>query len=217
MGEFSSSVDAIATLPLGKRRALDDCIIRIADIIGALLCLAILAPILPLTALLIRLDSRGSPIFRQKRVGKDGVVFVMYKFRTMRDDAHKLSQQFRYGNEPVVKMMNDSRITRIGGILRKYSIDELPQFMNILKGDMSFVGPPPCVLEEVNAYNKHQRDRLAGKPGLTGLAQINGRSDLDFDSIVRFDIHYNRNRSARFYFKILFQTIPYCLSCKSSY
>ena len=217
MGEKFIDIDLISSLSFEKRRAVDDCIIRLADVVGVLFCLAILAPIFPLMALFIRLDSRGLPVFRQKRAGKNGVVFTMYKFRTMCDGADKLPHQFRNRNEPVVKMVDDSRITRVGNVLRRCSIDELPQIINILKGDMSFVGPRPPVLEEFSGYNEYQKSRLAGKPGLTGLAQINGRSDLDFDSIVKFDIYYNSNRSVRLYFRTLFQTIPYCLSGKSSY
>jgi lipopolysaccharide/colanic/teichoic acid biosynthesis glycosyltransferase len=217
MENYSTSVDLAIDVPSAKRRTIDGYIIRFLDIAAALFGLAILAPIIPLIALLIRLDSPGSPIFRQKRAGKDGIPFEIYKFRTMCDGAGKMHQSFRNEDEPVVKLANDHRITRLGEVLRKYSIDELPQILNILKGDMSFVGPRPCVFEEVKAYNAYQRQRLVGKPGLTGLAQINGRSDLDFDSIVQYDIHYNRNRSIGIYLSILFRTIPYCLSCKSSY
>lgn len=217
MGEASASFELVSSLPLEKRRVVDDYIIRIADVIGASFCLVISAPILPLITFLIRLDSFGPAIFRQKRAGKNGSIFTIHKFRTMRNGAGKLPQRFRNEYEPVVKIANDSRITRMGSILRRYSVDELPQLINILKGDMSFVGPRPPVLEEFDAYGEHQRSRLAGKPGLTGLAQINGRSDLDFNSIVKFDTYYNENRSVRLYFKILLQTVPYCLSCKSSY
>ena len=217
MGEASVSFDLVDHLPLEKRHVVDDHLIRITDIFGALFCLVISAPLLPLIGFLIRLDSSGPLIFRQKRAGKNGSVFTMHKFRTMHNGADRSPQRFRNGYEPVVKIANDSRITRMGSILRKYSVDELPQLINILKGDMSFVGPRPPVLEEFNAYGEHQRSRLAGKPGLTGLAQVNGRSDLDFNSIVKFDTYYNENRSVRLYFRILLQTIPCCLSCKSSY
>jgi lipopolysaccharide/colanic/teichoic acid biosynthesis glycosyltransferase len=218
MAEDSINVDlAVGVSLLRRRHAADDYIIRVCDVIGAIFCLIILAPILPLIVLAIRLDSAGSPIFRQIRAGKDGVPFVIYKFRTMCDGAEKLCKGFRNRNEPVMKLENDSRVTPLGEYLRRYSLDELPQVINILKGDMSFVGPRPCVLEEVNSYTEYQRQRLAGKPGLTGLAQINGRSELGFDKIVRYDIYYNRNLSIGLYFKILLKTIPYCLSCKSSY
>jgi len=217
MGEDSLNVDLPVGVYLGRRRGVDDYIIRVCDLIGAIFCLIILAPILPLIALAIRLDSTGSPIFRQMRAGKDGVPFVIYKLRTMCVGAERMCKGFRNGNEPVVKLKNDSRVTPLGDFLRKYSLDELPQVINILKGDMSFVGPRPCILEEVDAYSEYQKQRLNGKPGLTGLAQINGRSDMDFDSIVEYDIYYNRNCCVGFYFRILLKTIPYCLSCKSSY
>jgi lipopolysaccharide/colanic/teichoic acid biosynthesis glycosyltransferase len=216
MGEDSINVDLAVGVSLRRRRAVDD-IIRVCDVIGAILCLMILAPVLPLIALAIRLDSPGSPIFKQKRAGKDGVPFIIYKLRTMCDGAERMCKGFRNGNEPVVKLENDSRITPLGDFLRKYSLDELPQVINILKGDMSFVGPRPCMLREVNAYSEYQRQRLNGKPGLTGLAQINGRSGINFDSIVEYDIYYNKHCCVGLYFRILVKTIPYCLSCKSSY
>lgn len=216
MGEDSVNVDLAVGVSLRRRHVVDD-IIRVCDVIGAILCLIILAPILPLIALAVKLDSPGSAIFRQMRAGKDGVPFVIYKLRTMCDGAERMCKGFRNGNEPVVKLKNDSRVTPLGDFLRKYSLDELPQVVNILKGDMSFVGPRPCILEEVDAYSEHQRQRLNGKPGLTGLAQINGRSGISFDSIVEYDVYYNRHCCLRLYFKVLLRTIPYCLSCKSSY
>lgn len=217
MGERLAEIDLTIDVTSRERRVIDEYIIRFVDVVGALFGLTILAPILPLMAFFIRLDSPGPPIFRQKRAGKDGVPFEIYKFRTMCDGADKLPQGFRNRHEPVVKIEDDRRVTRLGSFLRRYSIDELPQLINILKGDMSLVGPRPCMLEEVDAYSEYHRQRLAGKPGLTGLAQINGRSDLDFDSIVRYDVYYNRNCSSNLYVKILLKTIPYCLSCKSSY
>jgi lipopolysaccharide/colanic/teichoic acid biosynthesis glycosyltransferase len=209
MGEDSINVDLAVGVSLRRRGAVDDYIIRVCDVIGAILCLMILAPILPLIALAIRMDSAGSPIFRQMRAGKDGVPFAIYKLRTMCVGAEKLCKGFRNGNEPVVKVKNDSRVTPLGDFLRKYSLDELPQVINILRGDMSFVGPRPCMLKEVNAYSEYQRQRLNGKPGLTGLAQINGRSGINFDSIVEYDIYYNRHCCVSLYFRILLKTIPY--------
>lgn len=217
MGEDSVNVDLVVGVSLRRRHVVDDYIIRVCDVIGAIFCLIILAPILPLIALAIRLDSPGSPIFRQMRAGRDGAPFVIYKLRTMCVGAERMCKGFRNGNEPVVKLKNDSRVTPLGDFLRKYSLDELPQVINILKGDMSFVGPRPCILEEVDAYNEYQRQRLNGKPGLTGLAQINGRSGINFDSIVEYDIYFNQNRSIALYFSILFRTIPYCVCGKSSY
>ena len=197
-------------------RTYHDYIIRLVDIIGAVIGLIILLLILPILAIAIKWDSSGPAIFQQKRAGKNGVIFKVYKFRTMCKDADK-HERFRNANEPVVKLNNDARITKVGCFLRKCSIDELPQFINVLKGEMSLVGPRPCVLKEVEAYNDYQRGRLAGKPGITGLAQIRGRSDLNFDDIVEYDIFYNKNRTFGLYCKILLKTIPYCLFRKSSY
>jgi len=217
MAEYSDKMDSRAFAISKKNRNLDDCVIRAMDIIIAIFGLIILMPLLPLISVIICTDSPGSPIFKQKRAGKNGVVFTMYKFRTMCEGADKKPQEFRNENEPVLKITEDCRITKAGNILRKFSIDEFPQFINVLKGDMSFVGPRPVVLKEYYAYNDYQKGRLAGKPGITGLAQINGRSDLEFDEIVKYDIYYNENRSVLLYLKVLFRTIPNCLFCKSSY
>lgn len=217
MGEYSDEIDLGAFVISRKPGSFDDYIIRAMDILIAILGLIILMPILPLISVIIWVDSPGSPIFRQKRAGKDGVIFTMYKFRTMREGADKRFQQFRNENEPVVKILNDCRITKIGNILRKLSIDEFPQFINVLKGDMSFVGPRPPILREYYAYNDYQKGRLTGKPGITGLAQINGRSALEFAKIVKYDIYYNKNRSVLLYLKIIFKTIPNCIFGKSSY
>jgi lipopolysaccharide/colanic/teichoic acid biosynthesis glycosyltransferase len=119
--------------------------------------------------------------------------------------------------EPVIKSKRDRRVTRIGKYIRKYSMDELPQLLNVLKGEMSLVGPRPPVIKEAHMYNPYQKIRLRCKPGLTGLAQINGRTDMDFDSILRFDILFIKKRSIRLYFKILALTVPCILRGKSSY
>jgi lipopolysaccharide/colanic/teichoic acid biosynthesis glycosyltransferase len=217
MGEHSIDVSSMAVSPFWKSEVLDRHLIRLADILGAILCLCILAPVFPLIAFLIRLESCGPTIFKQKRPGENGVVFTIYKFRTMYDGSDKLLRCFRTDTEPVMKIPNDCRVTRVGRFLRKFSVDEFPQLVNILKGNMSLVGPRPPLLEEFEAYDEHQKERLACKPGLSGLAQINGRSDLHFDKILEYDIFYAKNRSFSLYVKILLKTIPYCISCKSSY
>jgi len=145
----------------------------------------------------------------------------MFKFRTMYNDSEPSAVHFRSNErgeiEPVIKVRNDSRVTRAGKFLRKYSLDELPQLFNVLKGNMSLVGPRPPVLEEVKIYNAYQKRRLDGKPGMTGLAQISGRTDLNFNSIVKLDIEYLQNRSIWLYLKILILTIPCFILGKSSY
>jgi lipopolysaccharide/colanic/teichoic acid biosynthesis glycosyltransferase len=157
-------------------------------------------------------------MFKQKRVGKDGRVFQIYKFRTMdhnldntRHQAFmKAFVQGKVGNgddgHAVYKPFTDSQVTRVGRILRKTSLDELPQLFNILKGEMSLVGPRPNVLWEVEAYKGWHMERLSVLPGITGLAQVNGRSAISFDTIVRYDVEYARNKSLRMDLKILWKT-----------
>ena len=174
-----------------------------------------------LIGVIIKLDSAGKILFKQARVGKNGKIFEMLKFRTMYHDTEPSPAHYRSNErgeiEPVIKIRNDSRVTRAGKFLRKYSLDELPQLINVMKGSMSLVGPRPPVLEEAKRYNAYQNRRLYGKPGLTGLAQISGRTDLNFDKIVKLDIEYLQNRSVGLYLKILVLTIPYFILGKSSY
>lgn len=161
----------------------------------ALLAIAVLA--LPI-AIAIRLDSPGPVLFRQQRVGRDGRTFGMLKFRTMRIDAEQQLEALRAQNEgagPLFKLRSDPRVTRVGAVLRKYSLDELPQFWNALKGDMSVVGPRPPLPGEVTAYDGTVMRRLYLKPGITGLWQISGRSDLSWDESVRLDLRYVENWS----------------------
>lgn len=145
----------------------------------------------------------------------------MLKFRTMVQSFPREVPRYRTNSkgepEPVIKKRDDERITRLGRFLRKYSLDELPQLINILKNEMSIVGPRPPVPEEFVAYSAYQKKRLEAKPGITGLAQINGRSDMDFDDIVQLDIQYIRDRSFWLNFRIILLTIPFVLTGKSSY
>jgi len=171
--------------------------------------LLLLSPVLLVLALLITLDSRGPVFFRQERIGKDGKPFTMYKFRSMVTDAEKLLLDLRDatdGNGVLFKMKVDPRITRVGRVMRRYSIDELPQLINVLLGNMSLVGPRPPLQREVDTYGLDMRRRLLVKPGLTGLWQINGRSDLDWDESVRLDVRYVENWSFTFDFMILWKT-----------
>ena len=201
--------------------AIQDYVIRISDIIIATLLLILLAPFFLIIAIFIKLDSSGEVFFKQERVGKDGEIFMMYKFRSMCNNADKMSHKFRRNDsgvtEPVIKRKNDSRVTRIGRFLRKYSIDELPQLFNVVMGHMSLVGPRPPVLIEEKLYTDSQRERLKVKPGLTGLAQIANRSDLSFDQIIELDKHFIDNRSIILYYKIIFLTIPFLFSAKGAY
>lgn len=166
---------------------------RVVDVIAASALLMVLSPVLILTAILIRLES-GSPIlFRQERVGKDGKHFEMYKFRSMVIDAEERKSSLRTENElggPHFKMRNDPRITRVGRVIRRLSIDEMPQFLNVLKGDMSLVGPRPPLPQEVAQYSEWHMKRLQVTPGITGLWQILGRVELSFDEMVSLDLNY---------------------------
>ena len=202
-------------------RTSHDRLIRFFDIALSALAFSFLWPLLCLIGLLIRLDSPGPVLFRQDRVGLGGRLFRIFKFRTMRPGEpysiprYKRNSQGRL--EPVIKLKDDKRVTRVGYFLRKFSLDELLQLLNIIRGEMSLVGTRPPVPEEVDAYNDFQWGRLGGKPGLTGLAQINGRSEMEFDRIVEFDVYYIKNRTIWLYLKILILTVPYFLSGKASF
>lgn len=192
---------------------------RIGDILGASLGLIALSPIMLLTAIGIKIDSKGPVLFSKledgtkvKRVGQKGKLFNFYKFRSMFPNTHKL----RYGelaqantrkDGPLVKITNDPRVTAVGKFIRKYSIDELPQLWNVLIGNMSLVGPRPHFPEEVEKYQKHHRFVLTIKPGLSGLAQISGRSDLSFEEEVKLDRYYIENWSLWLDIKITIKTL----------
>jgi len=193
---------------------------RLFDIVVSGLALVALSPLILLTAIAIRLDSPGPIFFMQTRVGRWGRLFQVYKFRSMYVDAEERKQALQALNEadgPVFKMKRDPRITRVGRIIRKLSIDELPQLINVLKGDMSLVGPRPPLPKEVDQYEYRQRRRLDAVPGITGLQQVSGRSDLDFDRWVAFDVEYIERQSLWFDLKILLKTIPAVVTGKGAY
>lgn len=193
---------------------------RLLDVLVAGLALIVFSPLLLLTALAIKLDSPGPVFFKQTRVGKWGRLFAIYKFRSMYIDAEKRKQELAAQNEasgPVFKMKRDPRITRVGRILRKLSIDELPQLLNVLRGDMSLVGPRPPLPREVEQYEYSQRRRLDAVPGITGLQQVSGRSDLNFEQWVAFDVAYIEQQSLWVDIKILFKTIPAVLTGRGAY
>ncbi|MBC2324514.1 sugar transferase [Listeria booriae] len=184
--------------------------IRLFDIIAALLAIIISAPITMIVALFIKLDDPKGPIFfRQKRIGKNQVPFYMYKFRSMHVDAEAKLEALLAENEMeghMFKMKDDPRITKIGKFIRKTSLDEFPQFLNILKGDMSFVGPRPPLEREVAAYSEYDLQRLTVTPGCTGLWQVSGRNTLTFEEMVELDLKYIRERSMWLNIKILCAT-----------
>lgn len=184
---------------------------RLMDIVCSLFGLIILSPLLLIIALAIRLDSKGNAIYSQQRIGKDGKPFTMYKFRSMVENAESQLQSLQEKNEmdgPVFKISSDPRITRVGKLIRKTSIDELPQLINILRGEMSIVGPRPPLPNEVEKYNAYQKQRLSVTPGLTCFWQIHGRNDISFSQWVEMDLRYIRERSLTLDIKLIFMTIP---------
>lgn len=184
---------------------------RFMDIVGSIIGLAITAVIFPFVAVAIKLDSKGPVLFAQTRIGKNGRRFKIYKFRSMYIDAEKRKGELKKQNEVdglMFKMQNDPRVTRVGKMLRKTSIDELPQFYNILIGDMSLVGTRPPTEDEFEQYTPYYRKRLSMTPGLTGLWQVSGRSNIsNFDEVVKLDLQYIDYWSLSMDVKILFQTI----------
>jgi exopolysaccharide biosynthesis polyprenyl glycosylphosphotransferase len=193
---------------------------RALDIAGAALGLTLGAPFLGLIAAAIRLDSPGPIIFRQTRVGANGELFEMYKFRSMVEGAEEELDELRDLNEvdgPIFKMRDDPRVTRVGRILRRTSLDELPQLWNVLRGDMSMVGPRPPLPSEVTEYIEWHKKRLEVRPGVTGLWQVSGRSLVSFDEQCLLDIYYIENWSLWLDFKILLRTIPQILFGNGAY
>lgn len=192
---------------------------RVVDLTICLLALPFIFPVLLVCALLIWLDDPGPVFFKQLRTGKGGGRFPMYKFRTMVTNAEELKIQYAHLNEltwPDFKMTNDPRVTRVGKILRKTSLDELPQIINVLKGDMSLVGPRPTSFD-VSTYSLPHTERLEVLPGITGLWQISGRSDIDFDQRLLLDIEYIERRSLWFDLQILFGTVAAVFKQEGAY
>jgi exopolysaccharide biosynthesis polyprenyl glycosylphosphotransferase len=193
---------------------------RACDVLVAGLGLLLLAPLLLAVALAVKLSSRGPVVFRQERIGLRGRPFTLLKFRTMVEGADRMLDTLREQNEadgPLFKLRSDPRITRVGHFLRRYSLDELPQLVNVLKGEMSLVGPRPPLASEVELYEEWQLDRLEVRPGITGLWQVSGRSELSFEEYVRLDLFYVENWSIAYDLFILSKTIPLLVSAKGAY
>ena len=217
-----------AVLANHKTSAAVDLPCRMLDVVLAGILLIVLMPLFALIAIAIRLDSRGPILFRQRRFGRDQEPFVVTKFRTMHHGAdHEAHRTFVLGliagdqperpnGGPQFKMVEDERVTRVGQLLRRSSLDELPQLWNVLLGDMSLVGPRPPIPYEVEHYPPHWFARFAVKPGLTGLWQVSGRSEVTLEEMVALDIEYSRRRSLWLNLLILARTIPAVLSCRGA-
>ena len=184
---------------------------RAMDIIGSLCGIILLSPLLIIVALAIKIeDPKGSIFFSQQRCGKDNKLFPMYKFRSMVSNAEELLEELMEHNEmdgPVFKIKEDPRITRVGKFIRKTSIDELPQLFNILRGDMSIVGPRPAIPHEVAEYSHYHKQRLLVKPGLTCIWQVSGRNSIGFDEWMEMDLEYITTRSLWMDIKLIFKTV----------
>jgi len=172
---------------------------RLIDIAASAVALVLMAPLLALAVLAIRLESRGRAIYRQRRAGKDGKAFDVFKLRTMVDGAEHIGAGLAVN-------VNDSRITRVGAFLRRTSLDELPNLLNVLRGEMSLIGPRPTLPVQVNQYSERQRRRLAVKPGITGWAQVNGRASLPWAERIELDLYYVEHRSLALDLRILART-----------
>lgn len=193
---------------------------RAYDITLSLTLLAALSPLLLITALAILMESRGGVFFRQVRVGLNGETFNMIKFRSMSNDPslHAKVAAMKSDRDGVCrKFVNDPRVTRVGNFIRKFSIDELPQLFNVLKGEMSLIGPRPALISEVEQYSDYDRKRLEGVPGISGLWQVSGRADLDFEQQVELDIRYNQQRNLWMDLYITIMTVPAVLMGKGAY
>ena len=183
---------------------------RALDLAGACFALAVATPLLVVAALAIRLEGPGHPIYRQRRVGRDGVPFDLFKLRTMVSGAETMGAG-------LIVDHGDDRITKIGGLLRRTSLDELPNLINVLRGEMSIIGPRPTVPVQVAQYTDRQRGRLAVKPGITGWAQVNGRTSLPWPERIELDLWYAEHRSARLDLSILVRTARMVLTGSGLY
>lgn len=183
---------------------------RLIDVIGSIVALVVFTPTMLVIMLLIRLEDRGPVFYGQTRIGKNGAEFKMWKFRSMRANAHELRSQMMAQNDadgPMFKIKDDPRVTKIGHFIREKSLDEIPQFFNVLKGEMSLVGPRPSLPEEVMEFDSRERERLNVLPGLTGLWQVSGRNDLSFDDMIALDLEYVKHHSVLWDIKIIFITV----------
>jgi exopolysaccharide biosynthesis polyprenyl glycosylphosphotransferase len=220
--ERFGQVDSLVGLPRTARKTFpyDTTLKRLLDVVLAAIGLVATLPLWLAIVIAIRLDSPGPAVFIQERVGLNGRLFRFYKFRSMFTDAEHRLAELESSNEvsgPVFKMRADPRVTRIGTLLRRTSLDELPQLLNVLKGDMSLVGPRPPLPREVEQYRPSDAVRLSVKPGLTCLWQVSGRSTVGFDEWMEFDREYVRRMSLPLDVSILLRTVWAVLSCRGAY
>ncbi len=193
---------------------------RLLDVTGSLLGLTLLSPLLLSVALAVKVTSSGPVLFRQKRIGADEKVFICYMFRSMYEDAEARQEELEAMNEAdgaVFKIKNDPRITPVGRFIRRWSIDELPQLINVLRGEMSLVGPRPLPVRDFERMSETHKERLAAIPGMSGYWQISGRSNLSFDDMVRLDLYYIENWSLSFDIKIILKTLGAVLKREGAY
>jgi exopolysaccharide biosynthesis polyprenyl glycosylphosphotransferase len=193
---------------------------RVTDLTGSMVALIMLSPVFVVAAILIKTTSRGPILFAQTRSGLNGRTFTLYKFRSMYRDAEARRAALASRNEmsgPVFKIKDDPRVTPVGRWMRRFSIDELPQFWNVLSGDMSLVGPRPPIPEEVKKYERWQRRRLSMKPGITCLWQVSGRNAVDFDDWMKLDLAYIDTWSLRLDVQILLRTVPVVITAKGAH
>lgn len=203
-----------------KSRVLYHLVKRIFDFIGATCGLIILSPLMLIIAFLIKKEDHGPIFYKQVRVGKYGKSFKMYKFRSMSVNADQLLNKLKDKNDvegPMFKMKDDPRVTKIGHFIRKHSLDELPQFLNVIKGDMSLVGPRPPIPSEVAEYSEYDKQRLYVMPGCTGLWQATERNEVGFNEMIQLDITYIRKASFLFDLWIIWKTITIIIKPNGSY
>lgn len=209
----------MSKLSKNKKDKLYEGIKRSMDVVGALCGLIVLMPLYIVIAILIKIDSKGPVIFSQERVGMDGRRFKMYKFRSMVINAEELKERLKEQNErkgPMFKIKEDPRVTKIGKFIRKTSIDELPQLINVLKGEMSIVGPRPSLPKEVMQFEDWMMERLEVKPGLTCYWQVQGRDDIGFKEWMKLDIKYVRERNLVLDIKLILKTFTVLLGDKNA-
>lgn len=205
---------------VNTRVTLDSAARRMLDLSMSLLLLTVLSPVFLALAIIVKLDSSGPVFFKQCRVGIDRSSFTLYKFRSMIVDAERQKAELLKYNEasgPLFKMKRDPRVTNCGRWMRRLSLDELPQLLNVLRGEMSFVGPRPALPSEVEQYTPVQMYRLSVKPGITGLSQVSGRSDLPFERLVSYDLSYIEKQSVWLDFIIVLRTIKVVLRGHGAY